>query len=49
VAGRPGVVPEITGRGFIHGIHTIGVDPADPWPEGYAVSDTWGDAFDLLN
>lgn len=48
VAGRPGVVPEISGRGFIHGIHQIGVDPADPWPEGYAVADTWGDAFDLL-
>jgi proline racemase len=49
VAGRPGVIPEIAGRGFIHAIHQIGVDPADPWPEGYAVSDTWGDAFDLLN
>lgn len=49
VANRPGVIPKITGRGFIHGIHQIGIDPADPYPLGYSVADTWGDAFDLLN
>ena len=49
VAGRPAVQPVISGRGWIHGIHQIGVDPADPYPLGYTVSDTWGDAFDLLN
>ena len=47
--GRPAVVPSITGRGWIHGIHQIGVDSSDPYPEGYIVSDCWGDAFDLLN
>jgi proline racemase len=49
VAGRPAVLPRISGRGWIHGIHQIGVDPDDPYPEGYLLSDTWGDAFDLLN
>ncbi len=49
VAGRPGVQPIISGRGWIHGIHQIGHDPSDPYPHGYAVSDTWGDAFDLMN
>lgn len=49
VAGQPAVIPEISGRGFIHGIHQIGIDPTDPWPQGYAVADTWGDAFDLMN
>lgn len=49
VGGRPAVIPEITGRGWIHGIHHIGVDPSDPHPLGYSLSDTWGDAFDLLN
>lgn len=49
VAGRPAVIPTISGRGWIHGIHQIGVDPNDPYPQGYSVADTWGDAFDLLN
>jgi proline racemase len=48
VAGRAAVQPTISGRGWIHGIHQIGVDPSDPYPEGFRVSDTWGDAFDLL-
>lgn len=49
VAGRPAIVPTISGRGWIHGIHQIGWDPSDPYPHGYSVADTWGDAFDLLN
>jgi proline racemase len=49
VAGRPAVQPVISGRGWIHGIHQIGVDPTDPYPLGFSVSDTWGDAFDLMN
>lgn len=49
VAGRPAVQPIISGRGWIHGIHQIGVDPTDPYPHGYSVADTWGDAFDLMN
>ena len=48
VAGRPAVVPTISGRGWIHGIHQIGLDPSDPYPQGFRVADTWGDAFDLL-
>lgn len=48
VAGRPAVVPTISGRGWVHGLHQIGLDPTDPWPEGYRLSDTWGDALDLI-
>lgn len=48
VAARAAVLPRIAGRGWIHGIHQIGVDPSDPYPQGYLLSDTWGDAFDLL-
>ncbi|MEM7089449.1 MAG: proline racemase family protein [Pseudomonadota bacterium] len=48
VAGRPAIRPRISGRGWIHGMHQIGVDPTDPYPMGYMVSDCWGDAFDLL-
>lgn len=49
VGDRPAVLPRISGRGWIHGIHQIGIDPSDPYPQGYLLSDTWGDAFDLLN
>jgi proline racemase len=48
VAGRSGILPRVSGRGWIHGIHQIGVDPSDPYPLGYIVADCWGDAFDLL-
>lgn len=49
VGNRPAVLPRVAGRGWIHGIHQIGLDPSDPYPQGYLLSDTWGDAFDLLN
>ena len=28
------VTPQITGRGWVHGIHQIGVDPDDPYQTG---------------
>jgi len=36
------VIPEISGRAWITGIHQHMLDPADPWPQGYRLSDTWG-------
>ncbi|MDI3336644.1 proline racemase family protein [Defluviimonas aestuarii] len=42
VAGRPAIIPEISGRGWITGIHQHMLDPSDPWPGGYRLSDTWG-------
>jgi proline racemase len=35
VAGRPAVVPTITGRAFVTGFHQFLVDPADPFPTGF--------------
>jgi len=49
VAGRPAVLPRISGRGWLYGVHQIGVDPSDPYPLGFLLSDTWGEAFDLLS
>lgn len=49
VDGRPAILPSVSGRGWIHGIHQIGLDPTDPYPQGYMVADCWGDAFDLLS
>ncbi|MCB9947009.1 MAG: proline racemase family protein [Rhodospirillaceae bacterium] len=41
VAGRPAIVPTVTGRAWITGRHAYAVDPSDPWPRGYRVADTW--------
>lgn len=41
VAGRPAIVPEITGSAWITGTHQHLIDPEDPWPRGYRVADTW--------
>jgi proline racemase len=42
VGHRPAIVSEISGRGWITGIHQHMLDPTDPWPEGYKLTDTWG-------
>lgn len=42
VGDRPAIRPEISGRGWITGIHQHMLDPSDPWPEGYRLTDTWG-------
>ncbi len=42
VGERPGIVPQISGRGWITGTHQHMLDPSDPWPGGYKLSDTWG-------
>ena len=40
--GRPAIVPAIRGSAWITGISQLLIDPADPFPEGYVLSDTWG-------
>ena len=42
VGDHPAIRPEISGRGWITGIHQHMLDPGDPWPEGYRLTDTWG-------
>ncbi|MEK9641954.1 MAG: proline racemase family protein, partial [Paracoccaceae bacterium] len=41
---RPAIIPEISGRAWITGTYQLTLDPEDPWPEGYRLSDTWGAA-----
>jgi proline racemase len=41
LAGKPAIIPSITGRAWITGTRTEMLDPADPWPAGYRLSDTW--------
>jgi proline racemase len=42
VAGRPAIVPTITGRGFTFGLHQVALDPFDPLADGFAMTDVWG-------
>lgn len=39
--GTPAVIPQIRGRAWLTGISTYGIDPDDPFPNGYRLSDTW--------
>ena len=41
VGGRPAIRPAIAGRAWITGISQVMLDPSDPWPHGYKLSDTW--------
>ena len=42
VGGMAAVHTTIKGRAWITGYHQYIVDPTDPWPQGYVLSDTWG-------
>lgn len=35
------VTPEISGRAWVTGTAQLMLDPEDPWPRGYRLSDTW--------
>ncbi len=41
VGTRKGIIPSIAGTAYITGTHQIMLDPLDPWPSGYRLSDTW--------
>ncbi|CAN7228497.1 proline racemase family protein [Pararhizobium sp. LjRoot238] len=42
VAGRPAIIPTISGRGWTFGLHQVALDPFDPLADGFALTDTWG-------
>lgn len=41
VGDRPAIVPSLSGRAWITGFHQYTLDPSDPFPQGYTLSDTW--------
>lgn len=41
VGDRPGISPIISGQAWITGTHQHTLDPTDPFPSGYRLSDTW--------
>lgn len=38
------VIPAIAGQAWITGLYQLGLDPTDPYPEGFTLSDTWMNA-----
>ena len=38
---RAAIIPLVSGRAWITGMRQEMLDPDDPWPAGYKVSDTW--------
>jgi len=42
LGGIPAIIPSIRGRAWVTGTHQLMLDPADPWPRGYRLTDTWG-------
>ena len=41
LAGRPAIIPSLSGRAWITETRQLMCDPADPWPRGYRLADTW--------
>lgn len=41
LGGRPAIIPKISGQAWLTGTHQHMLDPTDPWPQGYRLSDTW--------
>lgn len=41
IAGRKAIVASIAGRAWITETRQLMLDPTDPWPTGYRLSDTW--------
>ena len=41
LGGRRAVIPVISGQAWITGTHQHMLDPTDPYPAGYRLSDTW--------
>jgi len=45
VGDKAAIIPSITGRAWLTGIYQHMLDPDDPWPLGYRLSDTWPQLF----
>lgn len=49
VDGRKAVLPRITGQAWIYGREELRLDDTDPFPRGFALSDSWGPQVDQLD
>lgn len=48
IGGRRAVLPRISGRGYVYGRTELRLGDDDPFPGGFALSDTWGPQAGLL-
>ncbi len=48
VGGKPAILPRITGAAWIYGREFLRMDAQDPFPSGFALSDSWGPQVDQL-
>ncbi len=48
VGDYPAVIPTVAGQAWITGIYQMGMDPTDPFPRGFTLSDTWLRQIDQL-
>jgi len=42
IGDRPAILPRITGSAWVYGTEQLRLDDRDPFPDGFALSDTWG-------
>ncbi|MBL0373949.1 proline racemase family protein [Rhizobium sp. KVB221] len=41
VGDYPAVIPSVAGQAWITGLNQMGMDPTDPYPNGFTLTDTW--------
>ena len=41
LGGKDAIIPSVSGRAWLTGSRQLMLDPDDPWPLGYRLSDTW--------
>lgn len=49
VARREATAAKVTGRCWLYGLSQVGVDPDDPFAQGFLLSDTWGPMADQFS
>jgi proline racemase len=46
IGDRNGIRPMISGRAWIYVVSQMGIDPSDPFQQGFTLADTWGDGIE---
>lgn len=47
IGDTPAIIPAVTGRAWLTGASQQMLDPRDPWPQGYRITDTWPQKIEL--
>lgn len=49
ISNKRAILPRITGRAWVYGCEELRIDQGDPFPRGFALSDSWGSQVGELN